>query len=118
MAAALVPRMANVGKPFELRVAGFNVAAALVPRMDHDGFVGIARVRLASMWPRLSCRGWITGSALAFAVRKLLQCGRGSRAADGCCAASMGIVHDELQCGRGSRAADGSGSLRAASWIA
>ncbi len=58
VAAALVPRMVARGDVGETGHIGFNVAAALVPRMNHSRTTAKIRHKDASMWPRLSCRGW------------------------------------------------------------
>ncbi len=84
------------------------MAAALAPRMGEGMGTAEAAVHAASMWPRLSRRGWGARHSLVRRATSLLQCGRGSRAADG----HRVIVNRDripfgLQCGRGSRAADG-----------
>ncbi len=81
---------------------------------DGSGHVVInGALTVASMWPRLSRRGWQLIDASGRAGWQPLQCGRGSRAADGIATSSFSTpVRIELQCGRGSRAADGERSMK------
>ncbi len=62
---------------------GFNVAAALAPRMAMERGLSGGRLHAASMWPRLSRRGWDASIRGRDPSLRSLQCGRGSRAADG-----------------------------------
>ncbi len=61
----------------------FNVAAALAPRMGDQPPPGRGSRLGASMWPRLSRRGWAAQEFTDALRNEVLQCGRGSRAADG-----------------------------------
>ncbi len=107
VAAALVPRMAGSDRSLRAGRRSFNVAAALVPRMVAADVREGERLVPASMWPRLSCRGWHRCVSHQRHSVDSLQCGRGSRAADGCARSSAASRAARLQCGRGSRAADG-----------
>ncbi len=137
--ASMWPRLSRRGwssssPPRSGRPTRFNVAAALAPRMAEHRRRWKRHGGPASMWPRLSRRGWSStpwdtrmyapsfNVAAALAPRMVgiqddegayldvLQCGRGSRAADGNDRRRGRLDAQTLQCGRGSRAADGRSS--------